>query len=303
MFYERVIGNEDFEMTNISYTGEIKPDLVSVEVMQPGKISPAEFAQIEESLRVNGLAVVKNFIDQAQLIEMIQEAKQCVHPDFEAGGAWGLAIRSSVSPVANEFGHPFLVSRAAAKLVTNSAIIEIVETYINSKAIVHHSLFQESIPRKTSAVDWHVDTGSNKVLNGSKRFPDKRLRMIVYLSDVTGGGLSYLLGTRQATEYFLKLPDNTLFPEDKLPKLDEERRVTVNEKAGTVMFFDAHGLHKPDPPIDNRLVLNVWFARSDFSEHCRRLLYLWLISRRQKCKELTFLKMLEVLVSENASIR
>ena len=32
-----------------------------------------------------------------------------------------------------------------------------------------------------------------------------------------------------------------------------------------MIFFDAHGLHKPDPPVDTRLVLNVWFARSDFS--------------------------------------
>ena len=88
--------------------------------------------------------------------------------------------------------------------------------------------------------------------------------MIVYLSDVAAGGLSYLLGTKEAAEYYLKLPNDALFPENEVPH-NERRKLTVNEKAGTVVFFDAHGLHKPDPPIDKRLVLNVWFARSDFS--------------------------------------
>lgn len=251
-------------MTSINYSENYEIDLVPVEVSRPGEISQNEFARIEESLRINGLAVVKKFFTENQLTSLTQDALQCVHPNFDAGESLGLAISAKISLDTSDFSHPFLVSKSAVDLVTNVSIINVVEGYINDKAIVHHALFQQSVPRETSAVDWHVDTGSNKALNGSKRFPDKRLRMIVYLSDVTAGGLSYLLDTREAAQYFLRLPNDALFPEDEVPQL-EGRRVTVNERAGTVMFFDAHGLHKPDPPVDSRLVLNVWFARSDFS--------------------------------------
>lgn len=251
-------------MTNINYSESYNVDLVTVDLRDNGKFSQGELANIHESLLLNGLSVVRGFFSKEQLNVFAQEALQCVQPDYEVGESLGMSIASKISSTVNEFSHPFLVSKSAVELVTHPSILSIIEEYIGDKAILHHSLFQQSVPRVTSVIDWHVDTGSNKVLNGPRRFPDKRLRMIVYLSDVSAGGLSYLCGTREAARYFLELPIDTLFPNDELPTI-KDRKVTVNERAGTIIFFDAHGLHKPDPPVDQRLVLNVWFARSDFS--------------------------------------
>ena len=252
-------------MAQMKYSDGYVAEVVSTDLAKSGEISRVEFSRIEESIRINGLAVINGFFDDFQLQELVRQGVGSVQPDFDAGPSLGAISPAKTSTITNEFGHPFLVSKMAAKLVTNAAIVNVVEAYLGGSAIVHHALFQQSIPRATSAVDWHVDTGSNKVLNGTKRFPDKRLRMIVYLSDVTAGGLSYLLATREAAQYFLSLPEGALFPQEEVPLHEKRRIFSVKGKAGTVMFFDAHGLHKPDPPVDHRMVLNVWFARSDFS--------------------------------------
>jgi len=261
---ESLINFERVDVLNVNYDFNYNANLVSVNVAQPGEINDEEYTSIIDSLKINGLAVVNGFLIGEKLKTLIQYGHNIVKPDFQAGDALGISISVKVSASANEFSHPFLVSESATELAASPSIIKVVEGYLNHDAIVHHSLFQQSVPLVKSAVDWHVDTGSNKVLNGNKRFLDKRLRMIVYLSDVSGGGLSYLLNTRNAAQYFLGLPTGTLFPESAVPPLDG-RKVTVHAPAGTVIFFDAHGLHRPEPPVDNRLVLNVWYARSDFS--------------------------------------
>lgn len=239
-------------------------DLVKTVINTPGIISGSEMNQISESLQSSGIAVIKGFIKEDLSSSLLQDANECVQEGYDAGLALGVSIKMGNSEATAEFGHPFLVSKAAVDLVTNPLLLKLVETYLGDKAIIHHALFQHSIPISEPAVDWHVDTGSNKVLNGSNRFLDRRLRMIVYLTNVESGGLSYILDSRDATTHFLSLPPGSLYPQSDIPaKLS--KAITINETAGTIILFDAHGLHRPEPPKDSRLVLNVWFARADFS--------------------------------------
>ena len=251
-------------MNIIKYTNDHNMELMTLKVEHAGKFNDDETVQINQSLEKNGIVVVKEFLTADQLESIAQDGLKCVHPGFDAGKSLGAIISSRTSPSTNEFSHPFLVSKAATDVALNPAIIDIIERYLENSAIVHHAIFQQSFPLEKAAVDWHVDTGSNKALNGLQRFPDRRLRMIVYLNEVKTGGLSYLLDTRAATNYFLNLPIHQQFPEDMIPSF-EGRKVTINESAGTIILFDAHGLHRPEPPADTRLVLNVWFARTDFS--------------------------------------
>jgi hypothetical protein len=239
-------------------------ELIDTLIQTVGTISEAEAARVNESLRWNGVAVLKGFIGQDQLSGLQQDAIESLQDGFDAGVALSASIKMANSESTAEFKHPFLVSKAAVELAINSSLIGLVEAYLGNQAIIHHALFQRSIPIDEPAVDWHVDTGSNKVLNAGRRFPDRRLRMIVYLTDVKSGGLSYIPDTLDATQHFLSLPQGTLYPQsDASSKL--HKRVTINEGAGTVILFDAHGLHRPEPPRDSRIVLNIWFARSDFS--------------------------------------
>ncbi len=237
-------------------------DLLVTELQSPWQLSAVDARRIGESLTKNGMATIRNLLPVAAVEAMRQDALSCVRPGFDIGGFFGGSVASSVSAATVEFHHPFLLSASAVELATLPALLDVVEAYLGQRAIVHHAVFQHSLPIDRPAVDWHVDTGSHKLLNGPTRFRDHRLRMIVYLTDVASGGLSYILDSRSATDYFLSLPEGQLFPQHKVP---QEGRVTANERAGTVMLFDTHGLHRPEPPRTPRLVLNVWFARNDFS--------------------------------------
>lgn len=247
-------------------------NLVKTLTETSGAISDSEMCRINDSLKFNGMAVVSGFIRKDMCNRLLQDATECVQDDYDAGRALGAVIKMGNSEATAEFGHPFLVSKGAVDLVTNPILLKIVETYLGDKAIVHHALFQHSVPISEPAVDWHVDTGSNKVLNGGGRFPDRRLRMIVYLTDVESGGLSYILDSRDAATHFLSLPQGGLYPQSDIPA-QLQKRVTINEMAGSIILFDAHGLHRPEPPRATRLVLNVWFARSDFSASLPPILF------------------------------
>lgn len=230
------------------------------------ELSKDEAHDICGSLSRNGLAVIRNFIDPAALTEMQKSAYVATERGFSYGKENGCKVLAHNTPYTQEFSQPFLLSAAAGRLVTSHAILDVIETVMGDKAIIHHSLFQRSLPTDNIVLDWHIDTGSNKILNGRKKFADHRIRMIVYLSDVTTGGFSYIIGSSKvALSTFYPLPVGQLFPENSIPDEHHAPRVTVNAPAGSVVLFDTHGLHRPEAPKTERLVLNTWFARRDFS--------------------------------------
>lgn len=227
-------------------------------------LSGLEGERVGRSLAENGVAVIKGFIDEKTLISLKSDAVNCTKDGFDAGMAYGAVIKGRVSCATADFSHPFLVSKSAVKIVTSRALVDVVEGYLKDAAIIHHGLFQKSFSIPQPAVDWHVDMGSNKNLNSTQKFADVRLRMIIYLTDVKTGGLSYILDSRDAAKNFLKLPAGELYPQNSVPQ-GVDRKITLNEPMGTIILFDAHGLHRPEAPKEERIVLNVWFARSDFS--------------------------------------
>lgn len=238
---------------------------VTTEVAAPYTFDAREAERVQGSLLRNGLAVIRGFIPPADLRELQSSARVVTEQGYAYGKETGIKAAPSISEATQEFRHPFLVSGVATRLVTTGPLLDVMEKTMGEKAVIHHGLFQRSLPLENSILDWHIDTGSNKSLNGRKKFEDLRVRMIVYLTDVNNGGFSYIVeSSKDALKAFYPLPSGELFPEDKIPE-DPSRRVTVNERAGAIILFNTHGLHRPEVPKTERMVLNVWFARRDFS--------------------------------------
>jgi hypothetical protein len=246
------------------YQEKYDSNIISTNISSKFSLNSNELNQINSSLSINGIAVLNNFIENDTLIALQADSELSLNPNLDLSQIAKINIFRTLSKTTSECHHPFLLSEAAVKLVTNDFLLSVIKNYLINNCIIHHALFQKSFPLNSPAVDWHVDTGSNKTLNGNIRFPDKRLRMIVYLSNVENGGLSYCLNTREAAELFMSLPLNSNFPLNQIPE-DHKRFVNINGKAGTIILFDAHGLHRPEPPLTTRTVLNTWFARTDFS--------------------------------------
>lgn len=239
--------------------------LIVTQLERPYRISQDEHDRALHSLRENGIAVLRGFMPTDDAKTLYQDADSATSPNFVYGYAGNLKAACETTNVSNEFRHPFLISDLANRVVTSPDLQEMIASYLEERPVIHHALFQRTFPRTVPAVDWHVDCGSNKTLNGKTQYTDRRLRSILYLTDVENGGLAYICDSaNEATPLFLSLPPSTLFPSDKVPA-DLTRRVSCHEKAGTLILFDTFGLHRPDPLKDERMVLNVWFARKDFS--------------------------------------
>lgn len=238
--------------------------IVSIRLAKPATFTDAEAAQIAESLQLNGIAIIENYLDEAAVGKLVATAER----SLEAGRNAGYANFATLEPVRSstsvEFHHPFAVSSVATGVVTNRRLLDIVEAYVGEKARIHSAIIQKTFPLGgRPAVDWHVDCGANKQLNGGARFRERRLRSILYLSDVSNGGLGYILDSREARDVFLAQPEGALFPPDKVPA-DLDRRIEVLAPKGTLILFDTHGLHRPSPLETERLVLNVWFCGESF---------------------------------------
>jgi hypothetical protein len=258
--------------------------LLLTDVAVPLQLTVAEVDRAERSLAVNGLAVLRGFLPKADVAEMQRVADASTKSGYTYAQN-SCNISTVLAEGTREFRHPFLISEPAARLVTNHSFLNLLEKGLGDRAIIHHGLFQRSLTGVRQMLDWHIDCGSYKALNGIKKFADHRIRMIVYLSDVKDGGFSCILGSsEQALAAFLPLPLGDLFPVDAIP-VDPDRRMTVNEPAGTVLLFNTHGLHRPEVPETERLVLNVWFARSDFKGRLPGALFsLALVPKNQRDK-------------------
>jgi hypothetical protein len=240
-------------------------DLVTIKIARSGKISEDESARALASLRINGLAVLHGYLRGSDLASLQATAAAATMPNVVYGAPISLSIVPIDGGGTREFRHPFLVSSEAAKLVTSPALLDLIEAFLGDRAVIHHGLFQRSFPLTEAILDWHIDCGSNKTLNGPKKFPDVRLRSIIYLTDVTDGGFSYTLGSApDALATFLPLPPGEDFPQAAVPT-DPAQQMTVDAPAGTLILFNTHGLHRPEAPKTERLVLNTWFARRDFN--------------------------------------
>jgi hypothetical protein len=243
----------------------IDKSLIVTDAAEPYALGEPEAGRILSSLRQNGVAAVRGFVPKGDVAELRQTAAVATTEGFVYGAANSLAVKVIEAEGTRDFVHPFLISSAATRVVTSSPLLDVIGAYLGDEPIIHHGLFQRSLPLDGMLLDWHIDCGSNKRLNGTAKFSDLRLRSILYLGDVESGGLGYILGSAgEAKAVYLPLPSGQLFPADKIPG-DLDRRIMINEPAGTLVLFDTHGLHRPEVPKQERLVMNVWFARSDFA--------------------------------------
>src|SRR5258708_8269363 len=218
----------------------IDKSLIPTDVAQPYALSEAEAARILDSLRRNGVAAARGFVAPNDVAELRKTAEVATTEGFVYGAANSLAVKVVEADGTRDFGHPFLISGAATRVVTSGALLDLIAAYLGDTPIIHHGLLHRSLPLDEMLLDWHIDCGSNKKLNGIAKFPDVRLRSILYLSDVESGGLGYILGSAaEAKAAFLPLPSGQQFPNDKIPS-NPARRVMINEPAGTLVLFDTH---------------------------------------------------------------
>ncbi|MBI3708578.1 MAG: hypothetical protein HY246_13020 [Proteobacteria bacterium] len=236
-----------------------------IDVLEPHRIDAAAQARIQAALAAAGVVVIRNLLTADEIARLREHAAMCCEHGFHYGTGGPCVLQPIKSVATRDFHHPFVVSRDAAALATQPELLDAIETYLGEPALIHHALFQHSLPIANAVLDFHIDCGTDKRLNGMIKLPDKRLRAILYLSDVESGGLSVVLDSRaEALKTFLPLPTGELYPQDRVPK-DPLRQVTINEKAGALILWDTHNLHRPEAPRTDRFVLNIWFARRDFA--------------------------------------
>ena len=232
-------------------------------VIESAKISSNEMKAILNSLNCHGFVIIKNFINNSDLKNLIMKADESLKENYNAGFSNFSVLKSIKTNWTMEFHHPFYISKVATSIVTNKDFCNLIKTFLGKPPRIHSALFQKSFPTNELVLDWHIDLGSNKTLNPKKKYADKRLRMIVYLTDVNEGGLNYMSGSQKSSvESFIELPYGQLFPKSKIPK--DKKKVHVKGIKGDIILFNTHGLHKPGLLKEERVVLNVWFCRNDF---------------------------------------
>jgi hypothetical protein len=237
--------------------------ILYTELKQSGVISAGDMTQVTDSLKQNGLAVVRNFLPSDKIRKIRRAAEISCDTGYGIGG--GYTLDPSQNEKMHEFRHPYLTSPEAVEYVTSENLLRPIDALLGERAIIHHAVYQISLPSQERVLDFHIDSGSFKSINGRKKFSDLRIRTILYLSDVKNGGFSYILNSHDAAlRTFLPLPTGELFPQSEVPRGDPERIVTIHEPAGTIIFFNTHGLHRPELLDEKRVVLNTWFCRNDF---------------------------------------
>ena len=227
-------------------------------------MSKKEIKKILFLINKNGYVVIKNFYSKKNLKTFVEKASASLEDGYNAGFANFASLKSLSNEFATEFHQPFFVSKVAVSTVLNKQLNDIISSYLGSKPMIHHALFQKTLPNDPNQLDWHIDLGSNKTLNKSQKFKDKRVRMIIYLSKVKTGGLNYIREShKNSVENFINLLPGELYPKNKVPN-DPNRKVDITGEPGDVILFDTHGLHKPGKLDEERIVFNVWFCRRDF---------------------------------------
>ena len=227
-------------------------------------IDENEINKILILLNKNGFVVIKNFYSKYDLHNFVKKANESLVDGYNAGYANFASLRSVSGEYHREFHHPFYISKVAVSTVLSRYLNKIISSYLDFKPMIHHALFRKTLPGNKHQLDWHIDLGSNKTLNKSEKFKDKRLRMIVYLNKVKSGGLNYIVEShKNSVDYFFHLLPGELFPKDKVPN-DKNRKVHITGDTGDLILFDTHGLHKPGKLLKERVVFNVWFCRKDF---------------------------------------
>jgi len=227
---------------------------------RPLDVSELEHVNIIKSLREHGIAVLRGYLHRQTANDIATVAKYCCNDSFNAGFANFTEIRARKLRHVTEFHSPFFVSAGATAVVANHSLIRLIEEYLGEPAVITNSLFQVSRPRSDRAIDWHVDLGANKYLNpADAKYETRRLRSIVYLTDVETGGLEYIVDSTSAAHHF-RLDDKASFAASVADGLRESRDHQVLEPKGTLILFDTHGLHRPAPLNSERIVLNTWFG-------------------------------------------
>ncbi|MBN23419.1 MAG: hypothetical protein CL678_19185 [Bdellovibrionaceae bacterium] len=239
------------------------PSILYLNCNASSSFSEEEENQITESISKNGICIIRNFQSAESVSTLKKEA------ELVCKFGYGIGIGNNLPYVSgqlfSEFRFPYLVSEAAMQYLMDHRLMSTLRNSLGDDFFIHHSLFQISHPRKEQILDFHIDCGSQKALNKKTKFDDYRIRSILYLTDVTSGGFSYIMNTHEkALKTFMNLPDGELFPEDQVPLDDPNRIINVNEKAGTLVLFNTHGLHRGEIPKETRIVLNTWFAQRDF---------------------------------------
>jgi hypothetical protein len=230
----------------------------------------SEIEGIVEKIRKYGVCKLSGYLTEEILKEMKSSAQSIVSKKEISKLHNKSTIKANFYKNTVEFEHPFLVSKGVYNFILRSDFISIFERYIGDDVRIHHTIFQRSLKNENPSLGMHIDTGSVKSLNGNKQFSDKRLRCIVYLSNVndeTGGGLGYVPGSLiEASEISQAINLNKL---DELINIKKNKNkyqlINIKGNAGDILLFDTFGFHCPTPIFKERLVMNIWFCGQSFS--------------------------------------
>lgn len=136
--------------------------------------------------------------------------------------------------------HPLLLDQGFLELGIDPMVTEVVRRYVGPQFQLNECKGWRSRPTMKDWHGWHGDSWyDQEVVRDS--IP-RELKLGLYLTDVSSGGLSYVRGSHRK-----QLP--TLHPRGPAEQAFEERSLKVNGPAGTVMLFDTSGVHRQSAPI------------------------------------------------------
>jgi hypothetical protein len=232
-------------------------------------LEKSEIDEIVNKIKNNGVCKLSGYLTE-DIIKEMQSSAKLITSKSEILKLHNKAyIKPNFYQRMIEFEHPFLISKGAFNFILRSDFISIFEKYIEDDIRIHHTIFQRSLKNENPPLGLHIDTGSIKSLNGNKQFSDKRLRCIVYLSDVneeTGGGLGYAPGTLiEASQISKAINLNKLDELINVKKNENKNKsISIHGKTGDILLFDTFGFHCPTPIFKERLVMNIWFCGQSF---------------------------------------
>ncbi|MGA0414853.1 MAG: phytanoyl-CoA dioxygenase family protein [Flavobacteriaceae bacterium] len=137
-------------------------------------------------------------------------------------------------------------SKDIVDFYTNEKLIDIIETYQQSKVHISNYRIYSSNSKKSSKMPWHTDNKIDFFDEEKEKFitklapNDKGIIMISYLSDVIDGGLQIVKGSH-------KWAFNEEVWEGRENEFVDKIVTFNNRKAGTTIIYDYRCIHRAKP--------------------------------------------------------
>jgi hypothetical protein len=224
------------ELTFRASAGEVSPAKYEL----PGRIGQMSSSRdvdfIVNALQIDGICIVESFVAGKQLADM-QTAFSAAVRRPRINNIDGYEKTETLRDMVE---HPLLLDRGFLDLGIDPVVTEVARRYVGPEMQLTECKGWRSRTSNQNWHGWHGDSWYDQ-----SKYQDsipREMKLGLYLTDVSSGGLAYVKGSHRQLVPALHSP--------KEASADWERTaVAVNGPAGTVVFFDTSGVHRQSCPI------------------------------------------------------